>query len=171
MVETSLGNGTIRASVRGPGKTALVGAAVVAAVMGAGAVVFHETRRAERDRHAILDQMNKTESLIRAHDMSLWINVEAGHTKAPLPADDVAHERMKQDFERLGHLVDFRMLDVEVQVSGDVATASYRIDARPSPPHVGPGFAEPSGTVPRGGEFRFERLAGRWRMASHRLIE
>ena len=152
-------------------KKGMVAIVVSASVCVAGVLIYRETRRAERDRHDILNHMGRTESRIRNHDMRLWTDVEAAHSKPPVPAEDAAHERMKQDFERLGHLVDFRMKDVEVRVSGDVATATYRIAARPRPAHVGPGFAKPSDTVPRGGEFRFERLGGRWRMASHRLIE
>jgi hypothetical protein len=156
---------------RGRKRRTLVVAAATVALLGGGAIVFHETRRAERDRHEILDQMRKTESLIRAHDMGLWVNVEAGHGKTPPPADDAAHDQMKRDFERLGHLVDFRMADVRVHVAGDVATATYRIVARPKPPSVGPGFSERPESVPRSGELRFERRAGRWTMAANRLIE
>ena len=151
------------------GRKASIAAALTVVLLGAGAVVFYETRRAERDRHEILNQMRRIESLIRAHDMSLWINVESGH--ATPPADDSAHEQMKRDFDRLGHLADFSMRDVQVDVSGDVATATYRIEGRSKPPSIGVGFTERRGPVPRGGELRFERQSGRWTMAGHHLIE
>lgn len=146
-----------------------VAAAVI--VLAGGAAVFYETRRAERDRHEILNQMRRTESLIRTHDMRLWMSVEAGHVNPPSPADHVAHELMMRDFDRLGHLIDFRMEDLQVHVSGDTATATYRIQGRAKPRQAVPGFTESLESVPRSGEMRFERRSGKWTMAGHRLID
>lgn len=151
-------------------KVATVAGALLAAV-GIGSVVYRETRQRERDYHEILDHMHRIEKLIRQHDAALWRQVEGSHDGAP-PSRDPVHQAMLQDFERLSHLEEFAMDEIEVSVSGDEAIATYRV--RGTPPNAAPirGMAGARREdVPAGGELRFARGKHGWEMVTHRLIE
>jgi len=130
--------------------------------------IYGETRRAERDRHAILNQMRELERMIRDHDGKLFLEVESEH-KGDRPADDPNHDAMLRDFEVLSHLDGFRIKDVVVLVQGDAATATYRVEGRPRDVHI-PGLAVHPVVVPRGGEIQFLRRSGGWAMTAHRFV-
>ena len=106
------------------------------------------------------------ERLIRDHDERIWLHVEAKHIgeqRPPSPSDEAAHQAMVNDFDRLGHLTDFAMRDVRIEVTGDVAVARYRIECRP------PRYKDPP--APAAGEIRFRRTPVGWEMTSHKLTE
>lgn len=138
---------------------------------GAGSFIWWEARSEERDRHALLAHVREIEGLIRRHDSALWTRVEREHgPRRPIPAADAEHQAMLRDFERLSHLDDFSMTDVEVQLQGDVAKVSYRIEGRPAAPS-GVGRRDAAETVPKGGELSFVRAPSGWDVARHRFTE
>jgi hypothetical protein len=146
---------------------AIAGAAL-AALAGLAWFIFAETRREERDRHAILNQMRELDRMIRRHDARLFVEVESGHM-GNRPESDPAHDAMLRDFEVLSHLDGFKIEDVVVAVDGDSAVATYRVEGRARGGGI-PGLASQPVVVPNAGEIRFVRRERAWEMAAHRFI-
>jgi hypothetical protein len=150
-------------------RSAIAGA-VIAALAVVGYLVYGETRRTERDRHAILNQMRDLDRMIRRHDAQLFVEVEAGHI-GRRPESDAAHDAMLRDFELLSHLDGLKIEDVVVAVDADsaTATATYRVEGRARGGGI-PGLATQPVVVPRAGEIRFVRRGRSWEMTGHRFI-
>ena len=148
------------------GRRLAVGAAAATIAVCLGVVAWRETRAQERDFHAIRDHVSEMERLIRDHDERIWLHVEAKHIgEQPRPSvgDETAHQAMLNDLDRLGHLKEFAMRDVRIEITGDAAVARYRIEGRPSR------YQDP--LAPAHGEIRFRRTPAGWEMTSHRLME
>jgi hypothetical protein len=152
---------------RSAARLALAGAAT-AALGGLAFLIYAETRRAERDRHAILEQMRELERMIRRHDAQLFVEVESGHM-GKRPESDPAHDAMLRDFELLSHLERLWLRDVVVTVEADTATATYGVEGQARSGGV-PGLASQPVAVPRAGEVRFVRRGRGWAMTGHRFI-
>ena len=136
----------------------------VPVVAAATAIAYRETRTAERDRHSVRAELKEIERAIRAHDAGIWKRVEAEHVGGVAPVEEEAHQQMLRDFDRLGHLEGLSMDPVDVEVFGDGARVTYRVQG------VARRRGEPP--PPAGGEFRFQKEAdGGWRMTAHRLTE
>lgn len=128
------------------------GAAAAFAVVALIALfaIHRETNQRERDRRALLRHVAEMEKIIRAHDTRIWLHVEGGggHPSND-PAHEAVHQAMLRDFERLAHLRDFAMRDVEVEIAGDTAVVRYRVEGR----------AVEGEPPPVSGEIRFARSA------------
>ena len=138
--------------------------AVILVSAGAGFVIYSETRRAELDRHAILAEVHDFERIIRRHD-EIYARLGGPTTGQPGSLPTVDREGIARDFDRLGHLEDFRISDVQVDVQRDEARATYTISGR----SVGSGLrvAEPA---PSMGEMSFVRRGGSWYLVGHRFL-
>ena len=116
----------------------------------------------EHDRHTVASQVRELERRLRSHGPDLWLLVEGGDDRGGgAGLQEARHQAMLRDFERLDGLEGLAMTDVEVQIDGDKALATYRIHAS-----AGPGEG-----VPRGGQLEFVRRKEGWRVAGHRFVE
>lgn len=145
-------------------KTLAVTTVVSLALAGVAAIVYRETRPPEKERHAILNEARELEKAIRSHDQRIWMRVEGQHPEpGPRGSEEAAHTQMLADFDRLGHLDDFRMDKLSVELQGDVALVTYAIV----------GTSRPGGpAAPARGELHLRRHAsGRLVPVRHRLYE
>lgn len=127
----------------------------------AGLIAVRQTSAPERDRRALRTHVLEMQKLIRAHDGRAWLHVEAdGHQKDAKHA--AVHRAMLMDFERLAHLKDFEMREIDVEVSGDAARVLYRVHGTPEGRGQG---------VPSRGEVNFTRGPAGWEMTGHRFLE
>ena len=117
----------------------------------------------EHDRHRVATQVHELERSIRSHGPELWLFVEgADHARqGASPDQETRHQAMLRDFERLGRMDDLALTDVEVQVDGDKARATYRIRAT----------TRPGERIPSGGVLEFVRHKEGWQVAGHRFVE
>ena len=117
----------------------------------------------EHDRHRVASQVHELERSIRSRGPELWLFVEGGEhpRQGAAAAQEVRHQAMLRDFERLGRMDGLALTDVEVKVDGDKALATYRIRAT----------ARPGERVPRGGVLEFVRRKDGWQVAGHRFVD
>ena len=139
----------------------LFGVAVVAVL---GFVLGIQSFRREHDRHLITSKVRDLARLIRAHDViRIWVYVEGRDPLAPgSPTSEARHQAMLSDFERLGHLEEFMITAIRVDLEGDEAWVWYGIRGVAKRGEPAP---------PASGEMRFQRDSSGWRLTDHRLIE
>lgn len=133
---------------------------VVAATAGGLALLSEELRRREKDWYAVLDQLVAIETRLRAGDTNASRPFEDGQP-AGRPDGRHADARLLEDMKRLASVEDLRLRDVQVDVRGETAEATYRLGAGPS--HEGE-------TPPRAGRFVFRREGDRWNAETHTFI-
>lgn len=125
-------------------------------VPAATVLVYKETRQAERDWHAVRAQVYDIEKALRRHEVDAYVR-SAGEG-SPLPVE--TEQRLVRDFERLSHLQDFAMTDVEIRFEGDTAFVRYRVEGAPGLRDDRP---------PSAGELAFRKRDGFWRLLESRL--
>lgn len=134
-------------------------------VSAVGVLAYRETRQRERDRHAILAHVEGMERIIRDHDTArIFLHVEGTHPAGAKAneLEEVRHRAILDDIERLAHLRDFALRDVEIELKDDAGIVRYRVEGQPGT----------DGRVPpAAGEIQFMRFSDGWRMTGHRLIE
>lgn len=142
--------------------TALGGLVVL---VGGGYTIYGEMQRAERDRHAVIEEVRELERLIRRHDGQLFMRLGVAPDADPAHAE---RESLLRDFERLSDLDGFRITDLDVAVTGDAAVARYEGDGRAARPDLA-GRSDQMVT-PLAGEITFARHGTRWEIVGHRFV-
>lgn len=157
-----------QATGRRPWRRVLLAGGVILAMAAGGAFIYSETRRAEQDRHAVINQVREFERLIRRHDDMLMLRV--GEASSGSRSDQpVERDSILRDFDRLSHLADFRLDDIDVVVRGDSAVARYKVQGVGR--EIGVGEASRAAEqVPSAGEMSFVRRGERWQIVSHRFL-
>jgi ketosteroid isomerase-like protein len=143
----------------------LIGVGGVVVLAGGGYAVYSEMQRAERDRHAVIQQVEELQHLIRRHDGQLFMRFSVA------PDADAAHadrDALLQDFERLSHVDGFQITNLDVVVTGDSAVARYEASGRAVPSDLG-GRSDQAAS-PLTGEITVVRHGGRWEVVSHRFV-
>jgi hypothetical protein len=94
---------------------------------GSGYTIYSEMQGAERDRHAVIEEVHELARLIHRHDGQLFVRIGV-----PPDADSEHGDResILRDFERLSHVEAFRITDLDVVVTGDSAVATYTAAGR-----------------------------------------
>lgn len=118
----------------------------------------------DHDTHVVRAFVREIETKVRVHDEpGLWLLVERNDPPGkPDTEEEQRHQAILHTFERLSHLEEFKMTDVDVDVQGEEARVSYRMSAtspagQPPPPYRG--------------EMRLVRDGSNWRLVEHRLLE
>jgi hypothetical protein len=151
--------------LRGRALRFLIGLGGVVALAGGGYAVYSETQRAERDRHAVIQEVEALQHLIHRHDGQLFMRLSVA------PDADSAHagrDALLQDFERLSHIDDFQFTDIDVVVTGDSAVARYEASGRAVPSDLA-GRSDQAAS-PLTGEITLVRHGGRWEIVGHRFV-
>ena len=119
----------------------------------------NEAEPRERDYHAVRREFERVESKIHDHDMGLWLVVEGEpHDEgAGASAREERHRRILDDFEKLGHVQNFAMSEVKIEIDGDRAHLRYTLQSWP----------QPWRPMPSGGTMEFVRKQGRWVLDDH----
>jgi hypothetical protein len=118
-----------------------------------------EAQPHERDYHAVSNEFERIERKIRKHDISLWLVIEGEphDAGAGAAAREERHRRILDDFDKLGHLRNFSMADVAIEVDGDRAHLRYTLEGR----------SDDLRPTPSGGTMEFVRRQGRWVLDDH----
>jgi hypothetical protein len=132
---------------------------------GGGYAVYTEMQQVERDRHAVIREVQELERLIRRHDGELFVRLGVAPDADPAHGD---RESILRDFERLSDLDGFRLTGQDVVVTGDSAVAKYTAEGRS--PSSGIGGRSDQTATPLAGEMRFVRHGGRWEIVGHRFV-
>jgi hypothetical protein len=165
---TTVGTGAPREPAvprRGRALRLLIGLGGVLVLAGGGYAVYSEMRRAERDRHAVIQEVEGLQHLIRRHDGQLFMRLSVA------PDADSAHadrDALLRDFERLSHIDGFQVTNLDVVVTGDSAVARYEATGRGVPSDLG-GRSDQAAS-PLTGEMTFVRHGGRWEVVGHRFV-
>lgn len=123
---------------------------------------IHTLSQEERDRRAVRALVWEIERKVRAHDA--WLLVEGAVPPGePHPAIEPAHERLRNDLERLAHLQDLRIVIRDIRVQGDTAWVDYRVEGRPDPARGASDLTA--------GRFTMRRKNGGWALDANRFGE
>ena len=143
----------------------LIGLGGLVVLAGGGYTIYSELQRAERDRHAVIQEVGELERMIRRHDGQLFMRLGVAPDADPAHKD---RESLLRDFERLSDLDTFRITDLDVVVTGDSAAANYKAEGRGAPPDL---RGRSDQTVnPLAGEITFVRHGSRWEIVGHRFV-
>jgi hypothetical protein len=148
---------------RGRALRLLIGVGGLVVLAGGGYVVYSEMQRPERDRHAVIREVQELEWLLRRHDQ-LFMRFGVAPDADPAHAN---REALLQDFERLSHIDDFQFTDLDVVVTGDSAIAKYKAAGRAARSDLGGRSGQVS---PLTGEITFVRHGDRWEVVGHRFV-
>lgn len=136
----------------------------IAAVAGALGLLVGGLDQRERDRYAIRERVRDIERKIRAHDGTVWLLVEGGFPPGEEhPAVEPAHDRLRDDLDRLAHLGGPRLVVQRVDVDADTAWADYLVE--------GTAFRTDEPPAPVAGRFTFRRTRDRWVLSGNRFAE
>lgn len=118
----------------------------------------------DHDTHVVRAFVREIETRVHVHDEpGLWLLVERNDVREkPDTEQERRHQAILSTFERLSHLEDFKMTDVDVDVEGEEARVSYLISATSPRDQLPP---------PRRGEMHLIRDGSSWRLVEHRLID
>jgi ketosteroid isomerase-like protein len=143
----------------------LLGLGGLVVLAGGSYTVYSEMQRAERDRHAVIREVQELAWLIRRHDDQLFIRFGVAPDADPAHGD---RESILRDFERLSHIHDLQFTDLDVVVTGDSAVARYKASGRGVPSDLGGRSDQAASTLT--GEITFVRHGGRWEVVGHRFV-